>query len=114
MPSLPQSIPPVPPPPIDLSQVTEATRRALYDAVAAIHFNPSPEEIREARRNEEWYQRHDPDECELTVLYILGRWIAYWRVWEEVEEDAPESHQWEVVRVESHPSAPYGIEFSEV
>ena len=52
--------------------------------MAAIHFNPSPEEVREARRNEEWYQRHDPDECEMAVLYIFGRWIVHWRVWEEV------------------------------
>jgi hypothetical protein len=109
-----QSIPPVPPPPIDLSRTTEATRRQIYDAIVQIHFTVAPGEILAAKRAEEWYQKHTADECGVTVLYILGRWIAYWRVWEEVEEDAPESHQWEVVRVESHPSAPYGIDFSEV
>jgi hypothetical protein len=113
MPSLPQSIPPVPPPPIDLSRTTEATRRQIYDAIVQIHFTLAPGEILAAKKAEEWYQQHTADECELAVLSILGRWIAYWRVW-EFEDGSPEAHKWEVVRVESHPSAPYGIEFSEV
>ena len=107
-----QSIPPVPPP-IDLSQVTEATRRKIHDAIVEIHFTPAPGEILAAKRAEEGFQKYSADECGVTVLYILGRWLAYWRVW-ELEDDSPEAHQWEVVRVESAPSAPYGIEFSEV
>lgn len=30
---------------MDLSTYTEATRRAVYDAVVAIYFNPTPEDI---------------------------------------------------------------------
>jgi hypothetical protein len=113
MPSLPQSTPPPVPPAIDLSEVTERTRRALYDAVVEIHFNPTPEDIREARKHDEWYQRYGPDECRLTVLYLAGRWLAYWRIW-DAGDDAPEDQEWEVLRVESSLSHPYGVEFFEV
>jgi hypothetical protein len=116
MPDRPQSIPPAPPPPpppIDLSEVTEGTRRALYDAVVEIHFNPTPEDIREARRTEEWYQRYGPDECRLTVLYLAGRWFAYWRIW-DAGDDAPEDQEWVIVRVEPSGILPFGIEFYEV
>ena len=114
MPSLPQSTPPPPvPPAIDLSEVTEGTRRALYDAVAAVHFHPDREEVLEARRKGEWYQRYDPDECRLTVLYLAGRWFAYWRIW-DAGDDAPEDQHWSIVRVEPSLSRPFGIEFYEV
>jgi hypothetical protein len=100
MPDRPQSTPPSPPPPIDLSSPTEATRRALYDAVVQVHFSPTQDEIAHARRNDEWYQKFTAEECELAIVYVLGRWIAYWRVWEPEMEDAPEDQQWDVVRIE--------------
>jgi hypothetical protein len=99
MPSLPQSTPPSPPPPIDLSSATEATRRALYDVVVEVHFNPSPEEIAKARKNDDWYQKHTAEECDLALVYVLGRWFAYWRVWEDIDADAPEDQRWEVLRI---------------
>ena len=113
MPSLPQSIPPTPPPPIDLSKVTEATRRQLYDIVVQVHFNPTPEEIHEAREAEEWFQRYGPDECRLAVAHLAGRWFAYWRIW-DAGDDAPEDQEWSIVRVEPSLSHPYGVEFFEV
>jgi hypothetical protein len=113
MPDRRKSIPPSLPPPIDLTKITEATRRQLYDAVVAVHFTMTPEEIREARHAEEWYQRYGPDECRLTVLYLAGRWFAYYRIW-DAGDDAPEAQEWEIVRVESNPSMPYGVEFYEV
>ena len=61
-----QSIPPLPPP-IDLSQVTEATRRAVYDAVVAVHFNPAPGEVLAAKEAGEWYPKYDADECGVAV-----------------------------------------------
>jgi hypothetical protein len=85
MPDRPQSAPPSPPPPIDLSSATEATRRALYDAVVEIHFNPSPEEIAKAKKNDDWYQKHTAEECDLALVRVLGRWFAYWRVWEDID-----------------------------
>ena len=72
MPSLPQSTPPTPPPAIDLSEITERTRRALYDAVVAVHFSPTPEEIREAKREGEWFPTYSADECRVTVAYLAG------------------------------------------
>ena len=113
MPSLPQSIPPPVPPAIDLSRVTEATRRQLYDIVAAVHFNPTPEEIRDARKAEEWYPTYGPDECGLAVFYFAGRWFAIWRQW-DAGDDVPPDQEWEIVRAQSNPSAPHGVEFQEV
>lgn len=101
------------PPGVDLAAVTEATRRALYDAVVAVHFNPSLEEVREARRQDEWYQRFGPDECRLTVLHLAGRWFACWRIW-DAGADAPEDQEWSLVRVVQNRFRPYGIEFFEV
>jgi hypothetical protein len=31
---------------------------------------------------------YGPDECRLTVLYLAGRWFAYWRIW-AAGDDAP-------------------------
>jgi hypothetical protein len=113
MPSLPQSIPPSPPPPIDLSQVTEATRRALYDAVVEIHFTPAPGEILAAKQAGEWYQKHTADDCGVAVAYAMGRWFVYWRQW-DAPDDAPEEQQWEVLTVNARPGTPFGIEFQEI
>ena len=114
MPDRPQSTTPPPvPPAIDLSEVTEGTRRALYDAVVAVHFTITPEEIAEARKAGEWYQRFSPDECRLAVVYLAGRWFAVWRIL-DAEDDAPEDQHWSIVRVEPSLSLPYGVEFYEV
>jgi hypothetical protein len=107
MPNHPESTP------IDLTRVTEATRRALYDAVVAIHFSPTPEEIREARRSEEWYPTHTADECRVSIAYLAGRWFANWLI-PEAPADAPEDQRYEVLRVEPNLSAPFGIELYEV
>jgi hypothetical protein len=81
--------------------------------VVAIHFNPDPEEVREARRKGEWYQRYGPDEARVTVGYLAGRWFVYWRIW-DAEDNCPEDQEWSIVRVESNPSMPRGLEFYEV
>lgn len=111
MPDRPQSTPPAPP--IDLSKATEATRRQLYDIAVAVHFSPTPEEIREARLADEWVPRYSADESRLSVLHLAGRWFVYWRQW-DAGDDAPEAQEWEILRAESNPAMPYGIEFYEV
>jgi hypothetical protein len=108
-----KSIPPTPPPPIDLSLTTEATRRQLYDIAVAVHFSPTEEEIREARRTEEWYPRYSVDESGLAVIYLAGRWFVYWRVW-DAGDDAPEDQEWEILRAETNAAMPYGVEFYEI
>ena len=111
MPARPQSIPP--PPSIDLSQVTEATRRQLYDTTVAVHFNPAPGEILAAKEAGEWYPKYGPDECGVAVVYAFGRWFVVWRQW-DAGEDAPESQQWEVLTINARPGARFGIEFQEI
>ena len=58
MPDRPKSTPP------DLSRMIEATRRAVYDAVVAVHFtdpeHPAP---------------YTPDDAGLLVFYVFGRWL---------------------------------------
>jgi len=112
MPSWPKSTPPLPPA-IDLSEITEHTRRTLYDIAVAIHFSYSPGEVLVARRAGAWITDYGPDECGLTVVYLLGRWFIVWRVW-EVEDDAPESHEWTVLVARPSLTARYGVEFYEV
>ncbi|HXO22821.1 MAG TPA: hypothetical protein VOA87_23130 [Thermoanaerobaculia bacterium] len=114
MPGFPESTPPTVPPPIDLTQVNEATRRALYDAVVAIHFAPwAPEEIAEAVRKDEWYLDHTAEDARVSLVYFAGRWIAWWRDL-SADEDAPESAQFEVLTIYASPGEPYGIGFQEV
>ena len=113
MPSSPQFIPPSPPPPIDLSRATESTRRAIYDAVVAVHFNPAPGEILAAKEAGEWYPKYGPDECGVAVAYAMGRWFVYWRQW-DAGDSAPEEQQWEVLTVNARPGARFGIEFQEI
>jgi hypothetical protein len=107
MPDRPQSIP------IDLSRTTEATRRALYDAVVAVHFTPAPGEILAAKEAGEWYPKHSADDCGVAVVYAFGRWFVVWRQW-DAGDDAPESQQWEVLTVNARPGARFGIEFQEI
>jgi hypothetical protein len=113
MPSLPQSTPPPIPPAIDLSEISEATRRALYDVVVQVHFNPNPGEITKARKADEWYSTYGPDECGLTVLYLFGRWFVYWRAWDS-GDDVPEAQEWFVLTAHPSLSARYGVAFQEV
>ena len=101
---------------IDLTQVTESTRRALYDAVVAVHFSPTSEEVRRAVADPEnfWAPDYGPDKAGLTIYYAFGRWFTVWRTLEE-PEDAPEELRWTVLRIGSDPeSGAGGLTFSEV
>ncbi|HVR99525.1 MAG TPA: hypothetical protein VMW27_23075 [Thermoanaerobaculia bacterium] len=87
-------------PPVDLTQVTESTRRALYEATVATYFSPTPEEVRQAAEDPEnhWVPDYSPDDAGLAVVWALGRWFAAWRCLEE-SEDAPAELQWSIVRI---------------
>jgi hypothetical protein len=103
MPDLPHSIP-------DLEDTppTEELRRELYDAVVSIVFplHPDPDEIAPT---------FSPDDGQLTVFYVWGRWFAVWRDLDSEDEDhLPSSRIWQVVRLQSDPSRPEGIIFHEV
>jgi hypothetical protein len=104
---------PLAPPTIDLTRYSEATRRALYDAVVAIHFSATKEEVREAAEAEEWIEVHTVEEAGVVIHYLVGRWIVVWRMLDEPEE-APEKLRWEAVSVHEDPAKPFGLGFSEV
>lgn len=101
-----------PRPSLDLTQVTESTRRALYDAIVEIHFSPSEEEVQAAREDPEnhWIPEYGPDEAGLTVFHVFGRWFTVWRE----PEDAPEEQRWTVLRIVTNPDGPLGLDFPEV
>ncbi|HWN41361.1 MAG TPA: hypothetical protein VNW71_04035 [Thermoanaerobaculia bacterium] len=100
----PQSIPPD----LDDAPVTEALRRELYDAVVRVAFpkHPDPDEIAPT---------FSPDDGQLNVFYVWGRWFAVWRDLDAEDEDhLPYSRIWQVVRIQSDPLQPEGIVFHEV
>jgi hypothetical protein len=93
-------------PPIDLSRVTERTRRQVYDAVAAIFFD-----------REESSRTYSPEEAGLAIHYFAGRWFA---IWNDLDADAdlPESVRRQILRIrkaeagEKNPGG-YGLVFDE-
>lgn len=103
---------------IDLTQVTESTRRELYDAVVIIHFRPTPAEVQKAAEDPEnhWVPTYDPDEARLEILHWRGRWFATWKALEEGDA-APEHRRWVVLRIgkeEGGGGAAGGLAFYEV
>jgi hypothetical protein len=100
---------------MDLSTYTEATRRAVYDAVVAIYFNPSPEEIAASDADPEnhFVITYSPDTAGLKVYHELGRWLVTWlRL--EMPPDVPEELRRELLIVEEVPGAPFGILLYEI
>ena len=94
---------------LDLEVYTEATRRALYDIVVAVHFT-APTEAAPG----DCYPGYTPDQAGLVVDFSRGRWLAGWRRLEETDADLPESRRQALVRIQAHPGAPFGVAFYEV
>jgi hypothetical protein len=101
--------PPSLPPGLDLEVYTEATRRALYDIVVAVHF-AAPAQVARG----DWYPDYSPDEAGLVVHFSRGRWLALWTRLEEAASDLPESRRQAFVRIQAAPEAPFGVAFHEV
>jgi hypothetical protein len=100
---------------MDLSTYTEATRRAVYDAVVAIYFSPSPEEVAASDADPEnhFVITYSPDAAGLKVYHELGRWLVTWlRL--EMPADLPEELRRELLIVEEVPGAPFGILLYEI
>jgi hypothetical protein len=81
--------------------------------LAAAHFGASEEEAREAAAADDWVETHSAEEAGLTVVCLLGRWLAYWRVLDE-PEDAPERFRYDFVSLHEDPHGPGGLGLSEV
>jgi hypothetical protein len=94
---------------LDLETYSEATRRALYDIVVAVHFT-APAEVPPG----DCYPDYTPDQAGLVIDFSRGRWLAGWRRLEETESDLPESRRQALVRIQAHPGAPFGVAFYEV
>ena len=106
------SNPPSVPPGLDLETYSEATRRALYDIVVAVHFTaPAAPAVVACG---DWYPDYSPDEAGLVVHFCRGRWLACWTRLEEAASDLPESRRQALVRIQAAPGAPYGVAFHEV
>jgi hypothetical protein len=97
------------PPGLDLETYTEATRRALYDLVVAIHFT-APAEVAAG----DCYPDYTPNQAGLVVDFVRGRWLAGWSRLEEAGSDLPESRRQALVRIQADPEAPCGVAFYEV
>jgi hypothetical protein len=98
-------------PPLDLSVYSEATRRALYDAVVAVHFSPPAD--REPAP-EEWFPPYTPDQAGLVVHFCNHRWFAVWTMLEEADSDLPPDRKVEMIRITSPGGGPFGLDFHEV
>ena len=59
-----------------------------------------------------WTPTQTPDEAELTIFYLFGRWFAVWR--ELPEPSLPDWRLTELVRIEADPTAPDGIMLYEI
>jgi hypothetical protein len=92
-------------PPIDLSRVTESTRRALYDAVVEEHFAPVTAEDAGAYSGPSF----SPDAAGLIVFHVFARWFAAWTDLDE--PDLPEDRRVQVLRITSRDG---GLLFEEV
>ena len=101
--------PPSYPPGLDLETYSEATRRALYDIVVAVHFT-EPAEVAAG----DCHPDYTPDQAGLVVDFSRGRWLAGWCRLEETDSDLPESRRQALVRIQAHPGAPFGVAFYEV
>jgi hypothetical protein len=80
------SNPPSHPPGLDLETYSEATRRALYDIVVAVHFTAPAAPAVVARGD--WFPDYSPDEAGLVVHFCRGRWLAWWTRLEEAASDS--------------------------
>jgi hypothetical protein len=98
-----------PPPGLDLEVYAEATRRALYEIVVAVHFRAAA-----AVAPGDWYPDYSPDQAGLVVDFLRGRWLAGWCRLEEADSDLPQSRRQALVRIQASPEAPYGVAFYEV
>jgi hypothetical protein len=97
------------PPGLDLETYSEATRRALYDIVVAVHFT-APAEAAPG----DCYPDYSPDQAGLVVYFSHGRWLAAWSRLEEAASGLPESRRQALVRIQAAPEAPHGVAFYEV
>ncbi|HVT61220.1 MAG TPA: hypothetical protein VHR45_22850 [Thermoanaerobaculia bacterium] len=87
---------------IDLTCFSERTRRALYEAVAAVQFAP-------ADPAEECWCSYTAEQAGLQVWHCWARWFAAWVYLEEVLSDVPADQVLAMVLITADPSQRFGI-----
>jgi hypothetical protein len=98
---------------IDLSTATEATRRAVYDAVVAIYFSPTPEASPPSALTRRLTPSSPTRRTRLKVYKEHGNWYVTWMRL-EFPEEIPGEFRRELFQVEEEPSARFGIALLEV
>lgn len=97
---------------IDNAPYSEGLRRILYDAVVRTLFAPSP--LKDQLLAED-VPTYSPEDAGLVVFWAWGRWFAVWYDLDtEDEQQLPLSRKWQVVRIQSDPTTPDGIQLHEV
>jgi hypothetical protein len=85
---------------LDLGVYTEATRRALYELVAAEFFGHTEPAVEKSVA-----EPYTPDQAGLEVVYLWGRWFAVW--WKlELPATLPEAERREIRRLEENKDRP--------
>jgi hypothetical protein len=70
---------------LDLRRFSEGARRAIYEDVVRSRFQPGPSAF-------------TPDDFELQVVYLLGRWLVIYRkLWEAADPGSPSPRELLVV-----------------
>ena len=81
------------PPSVDLTAYSEETRQAIYQHAVEQNFTGIIVD------DEPWDLGYGPDQAELQVLYLYGRWLVTWLKLEEPVE-APERVRRELLLVQ--------------
>jgi hypothetical protein len=93
-------------PPINLSRVTERTRRQLYDVVCSVFFERG-----------DTTRTYSPDEAGVVVLHFWGRWFTGWEDLDAAPDLSERARRQLMVieRAKAVTGGPggYGLEFSE-
>lgn len=98
--------------PFDLSRFSESIRRRLYDRIVEIQF-PPPDPSEPVAPEDLHRVAYQPDEAQLQVVFLFGRWFAFWRDLEEPDH-RPERLRVELVRIEVSREKPADITLYEV
>lgn len=95
-------------PTLDLSRVTESTRRAIYDRVVELQFAPVPVNDVDTYSG----PSYSPDDAGLTVFHVFARWFVAWIDLDEPR--LPEDRRVQVLRITPSEDSPGGLLFEEV
>lgn len=95
----------------DLTRFSDETRMAIYSAVVGDYF--SPRVLDPATSDEVWTPTYGPDEAELQVVFLYGRWFVTWSKL-DVPPDSPEDDRRELLLIATDDERPNTLLYREV